>query len=152
MEDNGGRNRSYSEDNCLDVCAQQHVINKCGCFDIDISFTDEQLIQANNTACGNLSLTSPDSEIDWDGLASYICSNNLVFSEYTCDCPISCSEFIYTTSISSAPWPSIAGQLNFYQDYIRRKMIIKFKIIVYVQQSLNVRWFLILLNNCELSF
>ena len=34
--DKDGMNRSCSECNCLDVCAQQHVINKCGCFDIDI--------------------------------------------------------------------------------------------------------------------
>jgi len=112
---------TYTGEYCVDVCLQGQFLAQCKCILSTLQFTDQQLSEAQSTICGNLSITSNTSTINWDGLEKVVCAATFNPDEGACmqQCYTPCLAYKYSASISAAPWPHLSSQLSFYQTYIK---------------------------------
>lgn len=112
---------------CQSICGQQMTINKCGCLDHTLYFTNAQLLAANNIFC--LDMTETLDQVIQDGVVSeellnkslemISCWKGFTPNQSSCDCPIQCTQVECTQMLATAPWPDPIYQLNFYQNYIQ---------------------------------
>jgi len=120
MFDPSTKYSTYTADFCFEVCLQKQYLAKCGCIYSTLQFTLDQLIEANLTICGNLSITEANSSISWHGLHQLVCAELLSVHRDACNtkCFTPCQEFKYATSVTANPWPHISAQASFYITYL----------------------------------
>lgn len=122
--DDGGSAEAYSKDACYDVCLQRTIVERCGCVSGFLQFTRRQLRLVNSTICGNQSWNADvDSDLNnTEGLKQWACMLKTDFDLDSCErqCVDPCEENLYDVVVSSAPWPHVTKQLDFFATYIHR--------------------------------
>jgi len=88
---------------------------------VRVEFTERQLIEADYILCGNLSVNTINSTVNWGQFQRVICAEKFLEDESGCNakCLVPCKEYSYTTSISTASWPSVSSQVPFYTTFIQ---------------------------------
>jgi len=116
---------AYNVDSCLSLCHQRQVIEKCGCLDPYMQFTEEELHLGNHSFCDNVTdLLKGNSDIIFESVNrrvyQVVCMYTFRADESRCDCRPLCFETTYETSVTTASnWPQLSKQLSFYDHYLQ---------------------------------
>lgn len=119
----------YNVESCLAGCRQRQVIEKCGCIDPFMLFTEEELHQGNHRFCNNVTdllkantSAAVDADLVNQRLDQVMCMWNLTADEDRCDCRPLCSETTYETTVTTVSnWPKPLKHLSFYEQYLRNR-------------------------------
>ena len=93
-------NRTYRQSDCLDVCYQRHIQNKCNCFSTLLPRIYETLPCLNSTQFDCLL----DSYQSLDNIGCQL------------DCPLECEFVTYNFQVSSITYPSLEHYNMFKND------------------------------------
>ncbi|ELU13552.1 hypothetical protein CAPTEDRAFT_146895 [Capitella teleta] len=102
-------NVQYSSTGCQRTCYQQYVIDKCGCGDPYYPMHGAAFGQTKVSSCQASNITQSDCKYSIEQLFAN--------KRLDCDCPVSCSDTMYSLEVSLGQWPS-----NVQKDTIFQKL------------------------------
>ena len=122
----------YTSGSCMSTCKQEFIMKTCNCIDISQSYTDRQFFDDSfkgMSLCGNTTaITQTGIELKWMfSIESLIATTEKMLcairarSQYeysNCHCLEPCTQTVYHTSVTQAPWPLKDQQLRFVHEYI----------------------------------
>ncbi|ESN94630.1 hypothetical protein HELRODRAFT_164499 [Helobdella robusta] len=117
----------YSKSLCKEHCIQSFTLQKCSCLSSGYRFTEEQLAQANETICGNVtkSILQKKTSTEIPQFISQLLCSDSVQVDNICDeeCFHPCQEISIHNNCESAPWPKESHHMAFYKQNIQNSSI-----------------------------
>ena len=113
----------YTTTACVRICIQEQILSQCKCLSNNYKVSPDQLVRANSTKCGNMSILEYGNITTEHpaGLVQIICVPLATIDYNSCNakCQLSCKENIYEYTYGVAPWPHLSHQLALYRRYIK---------------------------------